>query len=48
MAIADAVAMRAMYQAIGFTNHVATSLTDDEGLDSYLELAELEHENEVR
>ena len=47
MAIADAFAMRIMYQSLGFTNHVATSLNDDEGLDFYLGLAELDHEAEV-
>ena len=47
MAAANAVVMQAMYQALGFSNQVATALTDDEGLDSYLELAELDHDDEV-
>ena len=46
--MAQAVTMRTMYQAIGFSGNVATSLTDDEGLDSPEELAELDHVDEVR
>jgi hypothetical protein len=45
---AQAVTMRTMYQAIGFSQTVATSFTDDEGLDSPEELAELDHIDEVR
>ena len=47
MAVAIVATMRTMYQALGFTQDVATALTDEEGLDSCDGLAELDCKDDV-
>jgi len=43
--MAGIVAMRAMFERIGFTPAAATLLTDEQGIDSIIEISQLEDAN---